>query len=447
MILKGYGFNQTVVNSHPEFSVRFPVKPPLHPFPLLLKLELILIIITLLGELSSITSPSLPPPSVPSIVSILVFGLLGWVLPRGAVFYKVTYVGAEFGLITLAALLDSAGISFFPGLYAIVIMRSFLIFQALGRLVVAGIAFISMLMLVFLRMRSLMVPLLLGQGLAPMKRFPLPPPDQLQTMSPDQIRGLVLSLSLNIVFSFGLMLTFVFLLVNALISERQSREKLSIAHDQLRQYALRIENQAALQERNRIARDIHDSLGHTLTALNLQLEGSLKFWHPDPGRSHQFLSEAKRLGSTALQEIRYSVTALRADPLRSKSLEEAIGDLIGTFQQDTGIHPTVLFSLPADPHRETSITLFRIVQEALTNIRRHAHATAVTVSIGTEPDGVRLEIGDDGRGFEPSQNTTGYGIQGMQERAVAIGGKFEIHSQPGQGCLIRVRLPLEVRMP
>jgi signal transduction histidine kinase len=87
---------------------------------------------------------------------------------------------------------------------------------------------------------------------------------------------------------FGLSLAFVLLLMNALLTERQSREKIVSANEQLRQYALRIEDQATLQERNRIARDIHDSLGHSLTALNLQLETALKLWSVDPTKATKF---------------------------------------------------------------------------------------------------------------------------------------------------------------
>ena len=96
----------------------------------------------------------------------------------------------------------------------------------------------------------------------------------------------------------------VLLLVNALITERQSREKLAIANDRLRHYAMRIENLAMVQERNRIAREIHDSLGHALTGLNLQLEGALKLWQSHPEQARQFLHEAKQSGSTALSEVR-----------------------------------------------------------------------------------------------------------------------------------------------
>ncbi len=108
---------------------------------------------------------------------------------------------------------------------------------------------------------------------------------------------------LNFVVLFGLSLLLVVLLINALLTERQSQQRLQQANQELRQSAQEIEKLAMDQERNRIARDIHDSLGHSLTALNIQLESGLKLWHKDPPRAEQFLKEAKRLGSQSLAEV------------------------------------------------------------------------------------------------------------------------------------------------
>jgi signal transduction histidine kinase len=105
-------------------------------------------------------------------------------------------------------------------------------------------------------------------------------------------------------------------------------EELAVANAQLREYTLRIEELATVQERNRIARDIHDSVGHALTVLNLHLEAALKLWQTDPESATEFLTEAKQLGSHALKEVRQSISTLRVDPLVGLSLPDAIADLV-----------------------------------------------------------------------------------------------------------------------
>jgi len=86
--------------------------------------------------------------------------------------------------------------------------------------------------------------------------------------------------------------------------------------------------------------------------------------------------------------------------------------------------------------------LYRIIQESLTNISKHARAKAITVELHQQAGIIYLTIQDNGRGFNPTQNTTGFGLQGMRERTLELGGQFNLHSQPGQGCQIAVSLPL-----
>ena len=229
-----------------------------------------------------IHDPHHPAPQSPilTILDITGFGLIGLRLPTGRTISKVAYTGLEFGLVLLPTLLDSrAGIRFFPLLCLVVVIRSCLVFKPQGRLMVAGLAFMSFLVALFLRAES---------------------PDSARPIVQEQLSFTFLLLKLNFALFFGLILIFVLLLINALLAERQSREKLTLANEQLRQYAMRLKDQVTLQERNRIARDIHDSLGHSLTALNIQLEGALKLWQSNPQKAQTFLAEAKRLGSTAL---------------------------------------------------------------------------------------------------------------------------------------------------
>ena len=162
---------------------------------------------------------------------------------------------------------------------------------------------------------------------------------------------------------------FALLLINALIAERQSREQLEIAHDKLAMaheklsyYALRIEDQATLQERNRIARKIHDGLGHTLAAQTIQLNNALLFWKSDDEKALEFLKQAKQLGSEALLEIRKSVSVLRSNPLQGLSLESAIDKLLQDFPRMTAIEVSNSIRLPVLLSQEINTTLYRIVQ-------------------------------------------------------------------------------------
>ncbi len=158
----------------------------------------------------------------------------------------------------------------------------------------------------------------------------------------------VTTLFLNSALLFGLILVFVLLLVGSLLAERQSRQDLAIANHQLRQYALLIEDQTILQERNRIAREIHDSLGHSLTAQSIQLEYVAMLLSDDVKRAGRHLQTARQLGKEALQNVRHSVGSLRSHPLKGRSLTTALAKLLQEFEQTTGIQTNSSIHLPID---------------------------------------------------------------------------------------------------
>lgn len=254
---------------------------------------------------------------------------------------------------------------------------------------------------------------------------------------------------LSNVLLFSLTLIFALLLINALLAERQSREQLEtvyqeleLTHQQLRQYALRIEDQATLQERNRIAREIHDGLGHTLAAQTIQINNALLYWQTDPEKLLLFLNQAKKLGAEALLEVRRSLLVLRSTPLQGQTLDVAIHRLLTEFQHNTGIQPSCQVQIPGHLPTDVNTTLYRILQESLTNIYKHAQASEVAVQLEQDSEMLHLSIYDNGQGFNPLQNTTGFGLQGLRERAAALGGNLKLSSQPGNGCSVDVFLPL-----
>lgn len=215
-----------------------------------------------------------------------------------------------------------------------------------------------------------------------------------------------------------------------------------VAHQlTIRRLQIQVEKMAIEQERTRIARDLHDSLGHALGALNLHMETALSMWNNSPDKAYSFLVTAKQLGSKALQSVRQSVSAMRDDPLQGKSLEEAIAHLIQSFYQTTGIQPNCQIQLDRSVSHAVNIALYRIVQEGLTNICKYAKATAVQIQIESNPAGIFLTLQDNGIGFQVGNSRSGFGLQGMQERVTALSGSLEITSKPDRGCCIRAYFP------
>jgi signal transduction histidine kinase len=412
-------------NSNQDFSRLVPMRIQNHPFPLLLYLEWALLAIALLGEL--LPAPfrdSVPRLQLLTLSSTIGFGLMGLRLPVGKSRGKIAYTALELGLTLLATATGGLkGLRLFPFFCVVLVIRSCLIFKLKERLLIAGAAYLLFLVLLSHRLPNLID-----------TRMP----------APGQERPLIGVFAFNSALLLGLSLLFVLLLVNALLVERQSREKLATANDQLRQYAMRVEHLAMAQERNRIARDIHDSLGHSLTALNLQLEGALKLGQSNPAQAQAFLQEAKRLGSTALREVRQSVAAMRADPVQGRSLAEAITTLVQDFQRTTGIQPDCQIEVAVSLSQELNTTLYRIAQEALTNVWKHAGATQLAIELQTTPTDLYLLIQDNGRGFQPNQNLTGFGLQGMRERTLAAGGRLDLITAPNQGCQIKAYFPLRL---
>ncbi|BAU12922.1 integral membrane sensor signal transduction histidine kinase [Leptolyngbya sp. NIES-3755] len=347
------------------------------------------------------------------VLTIALFGLLGLRLPTGALFSKVLYTALEFGLIAIAAFQEGLSNRSVFLLCLVLVMRSCLLFNRFGQVVVLSLSLLTYTSLLFIK------PVL-----------------------PAKVAAVAYDWRISNVLLFSLTLVFALLLINALLAERQSREQLETAHQQLRHYALRIEDQATLQERNRIAREIHDGLGHTLAAQTIQINNSILFWQSNPDQALTAVKQAKKLGAEALLEVRKSVSVLRSNPLQGLPLEKALQKLLNDFQQTTGLEVIDQLHLSAPLPSEMSTTLYRIVQESLTNIAKHAQAHCVRVELQARSNLIILSIDDDGIGFNPTQNTTGFGLQGMRERALALGGQFTLQSQTENGCHISVSLPL-----
>lgn len=264
-----------------------------------------------------------------------------------------------------------------------------------------------------------------------------------QSMSLNEYRQLISMMALKNFTLVVLCISFIWVVVNTLLREYRSQQELATAREQLRQYALKAEDRATVNERNRIAREIHDSVGHALTAQSIQLTNAIAFWQSDPPKAYEFLCQSHSLVKTALREIRQSVATLRSDPLRGKPLTAAIQQLCHDFAQGSGVQPHLNMPTFSPVSKEIKTTIYRIVQEALTNIAKHSHASEVTIELQTCPEYLQLLIRDNGMGFDPEQNTTGMGLQGMRERINALEGFLVISSQASQGCQLTIKIPIQ----
>jgi signal transduction histidine kinase len=261
-----------------------------------------------------------------------------------------------------------------------------------------------------------------------------------QTITFDNYQWMISMAMISYLITLALCIVLMWVIVNVLLKEHQSQQQLAIAREQLRQYALQAEDRATVNERNRIAREIHDSVGHVLTAQTIQLNNAIAFWQSEPDKAYRFLVESKELVRTALKDIRHSVSTLRSDPLKGKSLKDAIALLFQEFSSRTKIIPDYTLALNHSLSEEIKLTVYRIIQEALTNIIKHSQAEAIKVELQTFPEHLYLSIEDNGKGFNPEQNTTGFGLQGMRERVMALKGKMEISSDLQHGCIITITI-------
>ena len=390
---------------------------PHRPLPFLQRLEWSLLGLVCVVEL--LRSPALLLERLPllNVVCLVGLALLGLRLPMGrSLGVKLLYSGAELGLIAIAALWG--GVTLIVLLIVVFILRNGLLFAPPLRYWTAGAAFILCVLLQFQRVKLL------------------------QPLVPPAIAGRLFGLFLSLVLLFGLVLLFLQLWMDAWMADVQLRQKLEVANAQLQQYARQVETMATLEERNRIAREIHDSLGHSLTALNLHLEATAKLWAANQTEAVTYLDQARQLGRQALEEVRQSVSTLRSTVLGGQSFTMAIAPVLDNFQSATGIQPRLdLADLPL-PQTVVQV-LYRVVQEALTNIAKHAQATTVHISLQADQrHQLHLKVQDNGQGFDPAQNRSGFGLQGMRERTLALGGTLTVTSAPAQGCCIHITLPM-----
>jgi signal transduction histidine kinase len=248
----------------------------------------------------------------------------------------------------------------------------------------------------------------------------------------DEMFALVLGMAITAAFAGAVR----FYLEQAEHMQRLNAQLLA-AHERERELAV-------AEERVRLARDIHDGLGHHLTVLSVQLQAAERLLDRDPARVAATLALCRAETQAALADVRQSVAALRQNPLDGRSLRAALEKLVHDFTQAAAVPVRFAQQGQAVPlPRAAILTLYRAAQEGLTNVQKHAaHATAVTVMLTYTEADVQLTVQDDGAAAALPDDCSGFGLAGLQERADQLGGTLRAAPQSPQGFLLELCLPI-----
>lgn len=225
---------------------------------------------------------------------------------------------------------------------------------------------------------------------------------------------------------------------------RRQQDAIASLNRELRAHASTLEQLTVSRERNRMARELHDTLTHTLSALTIQLETMQAYQEKKPERVPEMLENSLKIAREGVSETRRALTSLRANPLEDLGLTLAIRELAEATAEKEGLDLDLAKLKIIKPIMvDVEQTIYGVAQEAIANVEFHADATLLTVSLYQENQKIILEVRDDGRGFDLRQaHATGhYGLKGLQERAVLIGAELFITSQNKQGTSIRLEIP------
>lgn len=237
-----------------------------------------------------------------------------------------------------------------------------------------------------------------------------------------------------LVLARGLLFAFVGLFVVKLVGgQKEARKAIGL-------HAATLEELATSRERNRLARELHDTLAHSLSATAVQLEAVKALWDPDPEKAKEMLDESLDGARTGLAEARRAIHALRASPLEEWGLAGALDHLGAAVEARSSISVTVdvVDDLNGvEPQIEQA--MYRIADEALTNIVRHSGASQARIELDRKGRGLSLRVHDDGTGFDTAGAVPNgrVGLKGMRERADLVGGSLTVESEASQGTTVR----------
>lgn len=258
-------------------------------------------------------------------------------------------------------------------------------------------------------------------------------------VSSSQIGNNIITITMGIVF------VMLFTTVTVRYGEQTARAEallveLRAANAELAAARERERKLAVAEERMRLARDIHDGLGHHLTVLNVQLQAAAKLIGNDPSLAAATIATCREVAQAALQEVRQSVAAMRRTPLDGQRADEAIRSLVSQFDQHAPL--AARFELQGTPMPlapAVAMTLYRSAQEGLTNVQKHAQAQCASVTLRFERSTVCLSVENDGP--TDGRSGSGFGLAGLQERAAQLGGNLKAGPLPQSGFRLEITLP------
>lgn len=206
---------------------------------------------------------------------------------------------------------------------------------------------------------------------------------------------------------------------------------------------------AVLEERNRLARELHDSVTQVLFSLTLNLEAALEMSKKSPEKAIVLVSRSQEMATEALADMRSLIFELRPAALQEKGLAMALSNHINLFRRRQGIDVSLVLEGEERLAPEMEFCLYRVAQEALNNVAKHARAGQVTVTYSVTPRLAMLRVADDGQGWDPQLEPQGqsFGLVGMRERLALVGGTLHVQSSPGQGTQIEAHIPLDAAEP
>jgi signal transduction histidine kinase len=263
-------------------------------------------------------------------------------------------------------------------------------------------------------------------------------------LSGDQLISVLLQLSV------GLFFVQVFILAALRFAQETERterllKELQAAHGELKAAQEKEKELAVVEERVRLARDIHDGLGHHLTVLSIQLQAAEKLVDRNPQAAAEAIRLSRTEAQAALEEVRRSVAVMRQSPGESLPLEDVLSTLTHDFGERTNLETDFeQRGTPLELSPFARQTLFRAVQEGLTNVQKHSREVKrIQVRLEYEPEAVRLSLRDDGQAAKPAApGQTGYGLTGLRERVEQLGGTLRGGPDPAGGFALELRIPL-----
>lgn len=255
----------------------------------------------------------------------------------------------------------------------------------------------------------------------------------------------VLKTLLNIFISLNTILFVLYVMIfvqgKHLESERiQSlNAQLNDANQRLRAYAIEAERTAETRERNRLAREIHDTLGHALTGIAAGLDACMITMETAPEFTKSQLAKIRETALRGIKDVRRSVRKLRPDDLERLSLREALFKMTKDFMASSGMEVSYLINgWPEHLREDEEEVIYRVVQECVTNANRHGHAKHVNITIGTDDESLRIVVADDGEGCDDPKQ--GFGLRHMRERLELLKG--ELHYWSDGGFIVEVSIPI-----